>query len=254
MAVKWNVDNTRRNVYYFDVADIKFKPELNGRAELPDIEDLKASILEYGQLQPVVVRSENDCPVLIMGFSRWRAITELNKDRTGDDRIKIAAVYERCNEQEAFVRNWEENRRRKETTPLDDAHHFDQLERWGWDTTKISERFKVSPRFVTDRLALIQAEPEVQVALKEKRIKTSAAVKLAKLASDQQRQVVKGDGKISDKEIAVATNTVIKPNLSAVKEYLTVRMAQAGQTDSVRKFCDELLDFIEGKAAKGASQ
>jgi ParB family transcriptional regulator, chromosome partitioning protein len=249
MAVKWNVDNIRRNVYYFDTADIKFKPELNGRAELPDIEELKASILEYGQLQPVVVRSENDMPVLIMGFSRWRAITELNKDRTGDDRIKIAAVYERCNEQEAFVRNWEENRRRKETTALDDAHHFDQLERWGWDAAKIAQRFKVTPKFVSDRLTLIQAEPEVQVALKEKRINTSAAVKLAKLASDQQRKVVKGNGKVSDVEIATATNTTIKPNLKQVKDFITIRMAQAGQTESVRKFCDELLDYINGKVS-----
>jgi ParB/RepB/Spo0J family partition protein len=254
MAVKWSVKATSNNVFLFDPAHIKIKEDLNGRAELPDIEELKASILQHGQLQPVAVRNEAGVPVLVMGFSRWRAICAINEGRPEDKRLKIAAVTLRCNEVDGFIRNWEENRKRNQTTPLDDAHHFAQLERWGWDKKKIAEELKISPKLVTQRLALIEAEPEVQTALKTGRIKTNAAVKLAKLSSEEQRKVVNGNGKVSDVAIATATNTTIKPNLRNVKEFIEIRMVQAGQTDSVRKFGQELLDYMEGKAAHSAAR
>jgi ParB/RepB/Spo0J family partition protein len=247
MAVTWSVENERRNIYYFDPAHIKIKEDLNGRAELPDIEDLKASILEFGQLQPVAVRKEGESPVLVMGFSRWRAICALNENRTGDERIKIAAVYVRCNEVEGFIHNWQENRQRNATTPMDDAHHFAQLERWGWDKKKIADRLNVTVAFVSSRLTLIEAEPEVQAALKTGRIKTAAAVKIAKLASEEQRKIVKGNGKISDVEIAEATHTTIKPNLKAVKEFVEVKAASSLTGKDIRNFCLELLDYIDGK-------
>jgi hypothetical protein len=84
-------------------------------------------------------------------------------------------------------------------------------------------------------------------------VKTAAVNKIAQLSAEQQRELVKTNGKVSDVEIATATNTVIKPNLKQVKDFITIKMAQAGQTESVIKFGNELLDYIDGNATKAAN-
>jgi ParB/RepB/Spo0J family partition protein len=246
MAVKWQVENTRGSVYYFDPNYVVIKPELNGRADEPDLTELKASILQYGQKQPVMVRNENGKPVLVMGFSRWSAIMELNKGRKPEDRIKIAAVYEQCNEQDGYILNFEENRRRNATTPYDDAHQIKQLVNWGWDNKKISQRLKISPSTIAARLALLEIEPEVQAAVKKGLVKPAAVKKIAKLSAEQQRELVKTDGKVSDEAVAAVTHTPIKPNLKVVREFVEMH-AGPGEDEAVQAFCKELLNFIDGK-------
>lgn len=246
MAVQWAVENTRSSVYMFDPGDIKIKPELNGRHEAPEVEGLIASILEHGQLQPVLVRSENDKPVLLAGFSRWTAVSEINKRKLAPVRMKLACVYVRCNEQDGYVRNWQENRERNQTTPMDDAHHFAQLLKWGWTEEDVANRLKVKPRYVKDRLALIEAEPEVQHAVTEGRIKPTAAVKLAKLAAEQQRTVAKMNGKVSAKQVDAATGKRSRPSFRAVYEFVET-MTGPGEDKVVRQTAKKILEFMEGK-------
>ena len=247
MAVKWEVDSKRVDIFSFDLADIKIKAELNGRHDVPDVEGLIESILVHGQLQPVLVRSENNVPVLVAGFSRWTAISEINKRKLTLERMKINASYVRCNEVDGYLHNWHENRARNTTTPMDDAHHFAQLERWGMDANKIAERLKLKPAFVKERLKLIEAEPEVQAAVQAGKVKVTAAVKIAKLSAEQQREAVKGNGKLSPAAVAKVTGTVVKPGLRSVRDLIEVRSAAATTPDSVRAFCLELLTFMDGK-------
>jgi ParB/RepB/Spo0J family partition protein len=246
MSVKWSIANTRGSVYLFDPADLIIKPELNGRHEAPDVEELIDSIMIHGQLQPVLVRSENDKPVLIAGFSRWTAISEINKRKLTPERMKIAAVYIRCNEVEGYVRNWQENRARNSTTPMDDAHHFAQLERWGMGIGQIAEKLKLKPAFVKGRLKLIEAEPEIQAAVQSGKVTATAAGRIAKLSAEQQREVVKKNGKLNPADVAKATGTKVKPSLGRIKEFVEIRSAAAGTNAAVRDFCNELLTLMEG--------
>jgi ParB/RepB/Spo0J family partition protein len=246
MAVTWNVKDVKRgSVYLFDAADIVIKPDLNGRHELPDIAELKASILEHGQLEPVAVRNEGNKPVLVMGFSRWRAIAELNQEYP-DKQIKLQAVYIRCDEVGGLLLNHEENRRRNQTTALDDAHLFARLERYGWEPKEIALKLKVTPAFVRQRLSLIEATLEVKEALRSGRIKAGAAAKIAKLATSVQREAVKGNGKVSKETVAAATHTTVKPSFRAVREYVEAHTGP-GESKDVAEFCDALLRFMDGK-------
>ena len=248
MPVKWSVENRRADIYYFDPSDLKIKPELNGRHEAPDIDGLIQSILEHGQLQPVLIRSENDRPVLMAGFSRWTAISEINKRKLTPERMKISAVYVRCNEQEGYIRNWQENRARNATTPMDDAHHFAQLERWGWDAKAIAQKLSLKPQFVKSRLQLIQAEPEVQAAVSSGRVKATAAARIAKLSAEQQREMVKKNGhKISAKDVDTATGKAVRPSFKSVREYVESHTGP-GESKDVREFCEGLLRFMDGAA------
>ena len=250
MAVEFSVEHTRTSEYLFYPEDITIKPELNGRLFAPDVSDLKASILEHGQLQPVAVRSDGGKPVLIMGFSRWTAIAEINEERikAGESRMKLRCVYVRANERDSFIANWEENRRRNATTPLDDAHHFAQLEKWGMSVKEIAERLKVSEAIVNARLALVSATPEVQHAVAEGRIKATAATKLAKLAESVQRAAVKEPGKVTPSKIAAATGQTVKPTLRDIRILVEQTADSTAEPKMVRAFCAALLKVIDGEA------
>lgn len=253
MAVTWKVREQKRlDVYLFDPAEITIKAELNGRYDAHDdekMEELIQSILDNGQLEPVLVRQESGKPILTAGFRRWTAISLINKRKLapGGLRLKIECRYVRCNEVEGFFLNYEENHKREQTSPMDDAHHFAQLERWGWDAKGIAEKLHVKPQFVKDRLALIEAIPSVQAAVASGKVKAGAAKRIAKLSTEQQRDLMANNGHgISVKDVVKAEGKPSKPSFRAVREYVEPHTGP-GEDESVREFCKGLLEFMDGK-------
>ena len=246
MAVTWKVDNTRTSVYNFDPRNIVAKDYLNGRHDAPNIEALIASIVRDGQLQPMLVRNEGDKPVLVAGFSRWTAISEINKRKLTPERMKIACTYVRCNEQDGFIRNWQENRVRNSTTPMDDAHHFAQMERWGLDAKAIAEKLEVTPKFVKQRLALIETTPEVQAAVASGRLKAPAAARVAKLTVEHQNELVAGNGNVAstavDKALGRAPKITVKMVRAAIVDELELDVE-----DQCAEVLRRLLEMIDGK-------
>lgn len=261
MAVTFSVPYTRVDEILLDPGDIVIKPELNGRHDAPNIEALQASIEKVGQLQPVTVRREGDKPVLVMGFSRWTAITEINKKRDPKDRIHIRAVYMKVNEEDGYIYNYEENRRRNATTPMDDAHQFAQLMKWGRTEEQIAIRLNIMKKgkngkpdvpdvaFVKHRLLLIEATPELQAAVSSGDMKVTAATRLAKLSSEQQRKLVSERKKITTADVAAASGAKRKPSMARVKERIEEEAYSTAteKSDPVKKFCLKLLKFMDGE-------
>jgi len=195
MAVEFSVAHTRKTEYLIDPALIVVKPQLNGRVELPDITWLVESMVALGQRVPVEIRNEGGKPVLVSGHSRWRAAVEINKKKLTEGKFLLRCVYSRCNEQEGFIANLHENLVRSAPTPLDDAYNIRRLESWGRSLEEIAEIYrkrnaKGEPdvRWVKGRLALISLGQEGRAALKEGRLKVTAAQAIAKLSEEQQRE------------------------------------------------------------------
>ncbi len=252
MAIKYSVVNTRNTEYWFLPEDITIDPELNGRHELPDIDWLIQDILAKGQLQPVMIRSDGGKPVLAFGFSRWRAISEINNRGMAGGKLKIRCVPFRGNAQEAFLANISENRVRNATTPLDDAHNIAKLEKWGKTVDEIAAVYHETPRWVRDRLSLLSLGDDARIALKEGKIKPSAAVAIAKLAEAQQREVV-----ASGRKVTVASLKPPRFGFTELKEVLRM-VSDEGQLpdgfettpegqDAIDEFCQFLLAKLKGK-------
>lgn len=248
MAVQWQVDSTRNSVYLFDPADVVIRPELNGRHFLPDITELIDDIVKNGQIQPGEVRSEDGRPVLSSGFSRWRAIVHINENELTLVPLKFSATYIKVNDREGYLRNWSENRKRNQTQPMDDAHHFAQLVKWGWDEKAIAERLKVEVSFVKKRLKLIAATDEVQKAVADGRLAPTAAEKIAEVASDVQRMAVKGNGKITGADVDVALGKAPKVTVKAIRAFVEEELALDVE-DGCAKVLRRLLEMIDGKEA-----
>lgn len=203
MAVEFNTTHTRSSEYRFDPSQIEVDAKLNGRHDLPDIQWIIDSILRHGQLQPVIIRRSASKPVLVAGFSRWRAISEINKKKLADRPIELRCCYTALDEHQAFLANIEENRVRNTTTPLDDAYNCQRLLNvYGMDEKAISEAYRESVAWVKSRLSLVELVPEAKKALKEGRIVGSAAKAIAKLSSEHQRSILKKtDGKITTADV-----------------------------------------------------
>lgn len=129
MAVEFKDKDSysRVNDYSFEPSALKINPKLNGRHDLPDIEWLIKDIADNGQLEPVLIRSDGGVPVLCAGFSRWRAIVEINKRKLTPVPLRIRCSYFKGDEVDGFKVAIRENRFRNQTTPLDDAYNIAQL-------------------------------------------------------------------------------------------------------------------------------
>lgn len=192
MAVEFSVKGSRTSEYRFLPEQIEVDPNLNGRHEVPDIQWIIESILQHGQLQPVTIRRTAGKPVLVAGFSRWRAVSEINKHRMTDKPLELRCSYTALNEKQAFLANIEENRVRNATTPMDDAYNIQRLINvHQMSEQEAADAYRTSVAWVKGRLKLIEATPEVEKAIRSGKIKGTAAQAVAKLAKEHQRNLAK---------------------------------------------------------------
>lgn len=216
MAVEFKVEGTRTSENRFLPHFIKVKPELNGRHDLPNIEWLINSILEFGQLQPVVIRNDGGTPVLCAGFSRWRAISEINKRKLTPKPLLVRCSYLKVDEMQGYLAAIAENHHRNAPTELDDAYNVQRmLNIYQMTEEQIAAVYfppdkegqakdpKQALRFVKERLALIDLAPVAKKAMKEGRLKGTAARAIAKLTQEQQAEVIasKPQGKIKGSDV-----------------------------------------------------
>lgn len=245
MAVSFDVEHKRTSEYRFLPEYIKVKPELNGRHEKPEIEWLINDILAHGQHTPVVIRNDGGKPVLVAGFSRWRAVSEINKRKLSPVPMQLRATYVQCSESEAFLLNISENRFRNETTPLDDAYNIkrlisnynmteDQAATVYFPTAATDAEKKKAVKFIRERMTLISLTPEAKEAVRTGRVKENAASAIAKLTEEQQREVLKKEGEISRKDLKPAKSaktSAAKGNDRELMRRLTALLDDVNETE-----------------------
>lgn len=215
MAVEFEVKGSRTSEYRFLPEQLDVDPAMNGRHDLPDIQWIVDSILRHGQLQPVTIRRTAGKPVLVAGFSRWRAVTEINKKKLTEKPLELRCSYTALTEKQAFLANIEENRVRNATTPMDDAYNIQRLINvYQMTAAEIAESYRASASWVKGRLDLIEATPEVEKQIRKGTIKGPAAKEIAKLGKEHQKNLAKvaeEKGKVTKADIQKETGKAPKP-------------------------------------------
>lgn len=232
MAVEFDVKGSRTSEYRFLPEQLEIDPAMNGRHDLPDIQWIVDSILRHGQLQPVTIRRTAGKPVLVAGFSRWRAITEINKKNLSPKPLELRCSYTQLSEKQAFLANIEENRVRNATTPMDDAYNIQRLINvYQMTEDEVADAYRSSVSWVKGRLSLIEATPEVEKAVRAGKIKGSAATVIAKLSKEHQKNLAKvaeEKGKVTAAD--VRRETGVNPK-SDVKALATKLVDSLGESD-----------------------
>jgi ParB/RepB/Spo0J family partition protein len=210
MAVEFTVPGHRTSENRFLPEHIEVDAKLNGRHELPDIQWIIDSILRHGQLQPVTIRRTGGKPVLVAGFSRWRAVSEINKRKLYEkEPLELRCSYTQLTEKQAFLANIEENRVRNQTTPMDDAYNIQRLVNvYQMTLDEVADAYRASVSWVKGRQALIEATPEVEKQIRAGKIKGPAAKAVAKLSKEHQKNlaaVAEKKGKVTAADVRKET-------------------------------------------------
>lgn len=212
--------------------EIKIDPELNGRHEDSTVESLAADIEQNGQHEPVICRKNDQGePVLTCGHRRYRAICLLNERNPKSPR-KINFLYRRMSDSEAFITAIGENRFRKDVSPIDDAANIEILRRKfnmsDLDIARIyfpesmsEDETKIALRFVKDRASLVELAPEAAQAVRDGRIKVTAAVALSRLSRDQQKKKVSNSATVKVKDLKPAKSKAPKSSDAELMRRIT---------------------------------
>lgn len=153
-------DATEHPATYLEVPvdDIKPNPDQpRSRFDDESLDELAASIVEVGVLQPVVVsRADDGALRLIAGERRWRAARRAGLST-------IPAVVRGATGDTTLVEALIENVQRQDLTPLEEAHAYKQLlENTGMNQEQVAERVGKSRPAVSNTLRLLQLPGPVQ--------------------------------------------------------------------------------------------
>lgn len=145
---------------YLDVPVDSIKPnpdQPRSRFDDETLNELAASIVEVGVLQPVVVsRGDDGALFLIAGERRWRAARKAGM-------TTIPAVVRGATGDTTLVEALVENVQRQDLTPLEEAHAYKQLlENSGMSQDQVAKRVGKSRPAVSNTLRLLQLPGPVQ--------------------------------------------------------------------------------------------
>lgn len=127
------------------------------------IEDLTASILRHGVLQPLLVSEDGpDRYLIITGERRWRAA------RRAGLRAVPAVIRERLETADQLELALVENLQRRDLTPLEEARAFDSMRSsLGLTQAEIAERVAMDRSTVANSLRLLKLAHEIQTLVEE---------------------------------------------------------------------------------------
>ena len=146
------------------------------RFEETALEELAASIEEYGVIQPVLLKKTGDFYEIIAGERRWRAakIAGLKK---------IPAIVKSYDETRAFEVALIENLQREDLNPMEEAQGYQKMaETLGLSQEQIAEKVGKSRSAVTNAIRLLHLDERVQNFVRENKISNGHARALLALA------------------------------------------------------------------------
>ncbi len=146
------------------------------------IEELAASIKEYGLIQPIVVTKKEDYYSIIAGERRWRACKVAGLD-------KIPAILreddEAKNSQIALI----ENIQREDLNPYEKALGIKNLmDTYGLSQRKLAEKIGIPNSTLANQVRILNLSPAVLELAKEGKI-TEAHCKVLLTVDDPERQL-----------------------------------------------------------------
>ena len=182
-----NGAETRTNLLAFNpenltIIEDKAHPLYDERVKLPLDEYLVSSIMANGVLAPVLVNRDGGALVVVDGRQRVRAAAEAAR-RLGRP-VLVPAIFKRGTGSDLFGLTIATNELRTPDSPTVRAQKMQRLfDLSGGDVNHVALSFGVPPHTVRQSLALLEASPEVQQAVDEKRISLTGAAKISKETS-----------------------------------------------------------------------
>jgi ParB family chromosome partitioning protein len=139
------------------------------RFEPEALDELRASIAEYGVLVPIIVRKRGDRYELIAGERRWRASAMLK-------RATIPAIVRESDDRDSLEVAIVENLQRENLNPLEEAAGYAHLmEEFGLTQDDVAQRLGKSRPAVANALRLLALPDAIKAMLADGRLSAGHA-------------------------------------------------------------------------------
>ncbi|MGC2131136.1 MAG: ParB/RepB/Spo0J family partition protein [Candidatus Aquilonibacter sp.] len=178
------------------------------------MDDLRASISEYGVLVPIIVRKRGENFELVAGERRWRACATLQ-------RPTIPAIVRESDDRDSLEVAIIENLQRENLNPIEEAAGFSSLmDEYGFTQEDLAARLGRSRPAVANSLRLLALPDAIKVMLVDGRLSAGhGRALLAAPASDRLKlaQRAANDG-LSVRALEKITGAVKTPASARVRE------------------------------------
>lgn len=147
------------------------------------LDELRASIVEFGVLVPILVRAHGDRFELIAGERRWRAARAANL-------ATIPAIVRHADERESLEVAIIENLQRENLDPLEEAMGFAHLmEAFAFTQERVAQRLGRSRPAVANALRLLTLPDSVKALLRSGALTAGHAKAVLSLPPEQRESV-----------------------------------------------------------------
>lgn len=186
-------------IYEIDPSDCVINEALRGRYKpvpMDRIRELAESICqsktEPKQLQPVLGRPSTDGKIeIVFGFTRQAALALAMSEKMVGCPAGLRVQIVDMDDQEATLKNIEENKRRSATSPVDDAMNIQRLKSFGSLTqSQIAKRMGVSGAWVSALLWLTKLSEEEKELVHTGKCGAELGVELAKLNKTKRKLAI----------------------------------------------------------------
>ncbi|MBV8637917.1 MAG: ParB/RepB/Spo0J family partition protein [Candidatus Eremiobacteraeota bacterium] len=176
------------------------------------LDELQASIANYGVLVPIIVRKRGEKYELVAGERRWRACAALRKET-------IPAIVRESDDRDSLEVAIIENLQRENLNPLEEAAGFSHLiEEYALTQDEVAQRLGKSRPVIANGLRLLQLPDAIKAMLAAGRLSAGHARALLAAPADQRIQLAEravNEG-LSVRALERLTGAVDTPNAQKI--------------------------------------
>lgn len=241
--------DSKDTVTYININDIK--PNENQPRKVfneEKIEELSASILEHGIIQPLVVRKREHGYEIVAGERRWRAARKAQLK-------EVPCLIRTFNDEENMLIAIIENMQREDLNPIEEAEGLNQMiKTYGLTQEEVSKSVSKSRPYITNALRLLKLPDQIQELVSEGKLTTGHARALItiedkKVQAELCRKIIE-EG-LSVRKVEQLAAQVGKPKKKPVKR---VKNADTLHVEGELKNIFGTRVSIEQKGKKGTIQ
>jgi len=206
------------------------KTPLRERADDEDVVTLADSIKKIGLLHPILVRKVGDKYQVVCGHRRYLACKMAGLE-------KVKCIVTDDNEESDLEKMLAENIARKDMSPLEEAHFFNEaIEKLDHTPHSLAETIGRTTDYVKKRLKILKWPVELQEAVHKKFINMAVGEQLAKITDEDVRMRYLSDC-IQRKISAVTVEQWVNMWLAS-KDYKEQGFTDPRQTPAAKKVAD----------------
>ena len=236
---KKSTENADGTVVLLDIN--KIEPNRNQprkQFQEESLEELAESIKNYGVIQPIVVKQNDDYYELIAGERRWRAskIAGLKE---------IPAIVKKYEDDKLFEIALAENLQREDLNPMEEAAGYSKLSTdFNLSQDEIAKRVGKSRSAVANAMRLLNLDSRVQELVKNGKLSSGHARSILPIENgDEQFELAE---RIIDEELSVRETENIVKRLLDKKPENTEKKSKFN-TDGYNKLEENLRDILGTK-------